>query len=268
MKPLITIVTVVLNSKKELEKTMKSVLEQTYENIEYIVIDGGSTDGTIEVIKTYRDKVTRWLSQKDNGPYDAMNKGIDLAQGEWINFMNAGDWFYKPEVIEEIFSDYPSDVDFIYGHHYYRISPTQSLLRNAEDFNTIWEKMMRAEFSIPWLQSIPCHQTIFCRTEIMKKRKFDLGFKLAADFDFLFESYYNDYIFFNSRKIIAVYSKGGITSSRNLKLLREQWKYTKKYQKSFQTDFFFIGLILYVYMAKKKISSGIAKKFRKFLYSI
>lgn len=79
--------------KSNLEKTILSVLNQTYSNIEYIIIDGGSTDGTIDIIKRYDDKITYWQSEPDNGIYDAMNKGIQKANGEWINFMNAGDLF-------------------------------------------------------------------------------------------------------------------------------------------------------------------------------
>ncbi|MEA1893278.1 MAG: glycosyltransferase [Campylobacterota bacterium] len=102
-KPLISIVTVVFNGEKHLEQTIQSVVNQTYKNIEYIIIDGGSTDGTVDIIKKYEDKISYWVSEKDSGIYDAMNKGIDVANGEWINFMNAGDIFFDNNVLESVF---------------------------------------------------------------------------------------------------------------------------------------------------------------------
>lgn len=99
-KPLISIVTVVYNGEAFLEETILSVINQSYDNVEYIIIDGGSTDGTLEIVKKYEHAINYWVSEKDSGIYDAMNKGIDLVSGEWINFMNAGDRLVDSNTIQ------------------------------------------------------------------------------------------------------------------------------------------------------------------------
>ncbi len=115
-RPLITVVTVVYNDAHHIEQTMLSVIRQTYPNLEYIVIDGGSTDGTVDVIRKHADRLAYWVSESDKGVYDAMNKGIKMATGEWVCMMNAGDCFADTEVLSKIFSqNYPEHVTFIYS---------------------------------------------------------------------------------------------------------------------------------------------------------
>ena len=107
----ISIVTVCYNAVAVIEKTIQSVLSQTYRNIEYIVIDGASTDGTIDVLKKYQTKISCFISEPDEGIYDAMNKGLKIATGEWICFMNAGDFFYDTEVLNSMhFDEYSSNL--------------------------------------------------------------------------------------------------------------------------------------------------------------
>lgn len=115
--PLITVITVVFNGVKTIEETIQSVVNQTYPNIEYIIIDGGSTDGTLDIIKKYEDAIDYWVSEPDNGIYDAMNKGIYLAMAEWINFMNTGDKFFDKQVLNLIFKNKEiyQDIDLIYS---------------------------------------------------------------------------------------------------------------------------------------------------------
>lgn len=112
--PKITVVTVCYNASATLEQTMLSVLNQTYPNIEYIVIDGGSTDGTVEIIKKYADRIAYWVSEPDKGIYDAMNKSIAKASGEYINFMNAGDSFHANDTIAKVVSNL-GNYDYVVG---------------------------------------------------------------------------------------------------------------------------------------------------------
>jgi len=164
-KPLISIITVVFNGEKYLEETIQSVINQTYDNVEYIIIDGGSTDGTLDIIKKYEDQIDYWVSEKDNGIYDAMNKGIDLAAGKWINFMNAGDRFYNKKVLDKIVTKLFSDIVCAYG-------------------NARWKNGKKAfPFCLPYILRMPNHQTMFTKSDWLKKNKFDLTYSICADLD-------------------------------------------------------------------------------------
>lgn len=124
----LSIITVCFNVKDSLEKTIQSVINQSYKNIEYIIVDGCSTDGSVEVIKKYEKYVTKWISEPDQGIYDAMNKGIMMATGKWLNFMNAGDVFSDSNVLSAIFSlNIPDEKNFLYSN-YWEPSPVASEL--------------------------------------------------------------------------------------------------------------------------------------------
>lgn len=116
MDPIITIITVCFNAANTIEKTILSVINQTFTNYEYIIVDGGSTDNTLELIHKYSDKISLIISEKDKGIYDAMNKGVKLARGKWLNFMNSGDIFSDENVLMNIFSrDYEKSISFLYS---------------------------------------------------------------------------------------------------------------------------------------------------------
>lgn len=140
----ISVVTVCYNAVETLEETMLSVLHQTYPDIEYIIIDGGSTDGTVDIIKKYADRLAYWVSEPDKGIYDAMNKGIDIATGDYINFMNAGDKFYQHNTVASLLESFTimEPTTIIYGDtlvkHKNRISLNKALqpfhLKKEEHF--------------------------------------------------------------------------------------------------------------------------------------
>lgn len=136
MNKTISIITVVFNDKDGLERTINSVLTQSYSSLEYIIIDGGSTDGTLNVIKEKQDKISKWISEPDKGIYDAMNKGIKMASSEWLCFMNAGDIFTNECVIEKVFSgDIPKSIDFLYSDIYVLNKKKERIVRKM-DFHT------------------------------------------------------------------------------------------------------------------------------------
>lgn len=199
MNPLLSIITIVYNDYQNIEKTILSVINQTYKNIEYIIIDGGSSDGTIDVIKKYENKISYWISESDKGIYDAMNKGIDQATGKWINFMNAGDTFYDDSVLSYIFSQNIADIySIVYGKTLFIYDTMSQIVMKSNN------KYMPA-----------CHQSIFVRTEDMKNNKFDLKYKIAADYNYFHALFFRNpnYLFVDC--IISKYDAVNGISSKN-----------------------------------------------------
>jgi glycosyltransferase involved in cell wall biosynthesis len=169
--PLVTIITVVYNGKNILERTIKSVVSQIYKDIEYIIIDGGSTDGTVDIIKKHKDRISRWISEKDKGVYDAMNKGIDRAKGEWVIFMNSGDTFYSENTVFEVSAYFDGTCDIVYGDACYN---GKNICRGPKKINTLFFLM----------EHMICHQSIFARTVLLKDH-FDTRYRIVADREWL-----------------------------------------------------------------------------------
>ena len=233
--PIISIITISYNAVKDIENTILSVLNQTYPNIEYIIIDGGSSDGTLDIIKKYQDKITYWVSEPDKGIYDAMNKGALKATGIWLNFMNAGDTFYNEQVLEEVFKDNDwSDTDVIYGDTIY-IYPNKEQIQRALGLSHI-------EVGNPF-----CHQSVFVRTKLQQEYLFNITYKICADYYFFHTLYKRGYSFKYENKVISKYLYGGFSSSAIVYMLLEQWHISKKGE-----YYFLIRIIWNVFMDKYK----------------
>jgi glycosyltransferase involved in cell wall biosynthesis len=205
-KSLITVVTVVLNGFKTLEGTVLSIINQTYPNVEYIIIDGASTDGTLDIIKKYDDKIDYWISEPDKGIYDAMNKGIDLATGEWINFMNSGDWFTKNDAIEKIFANkFYDEIDVIYG---------DSTVKTKKGF---MELKIRKGINALDDGPIYRHNGSFVRTNIHRQYKFEINkektLDFALDFDCIYKMYKDKRAFKYVDVNVVTYEKDGISNN-------------------------------------------------------
>nr|WP_315177778.1 glycosyltransferase family 2 protein [uncultured Flavobacterium sp.] len=195
----VSIITVCYNRKSTIEQSIKSVLEQDYPHIEYIVIDGSSTDGTKEIIETYSDKIANYVSEPDNGMYDAINKGLSLATGDIIGLMHSDDEFYDPTVVSKIVAAFKiaTDTDGLYGNGIYISNDAEErIIRNriggAYDFKKI---------KSGWL---PLHPTVYLKKSIINKYGFyNLDFKIASDTEFLLRylfkhkinmTYLNEYV--------------------------------------------------------------------------
>lgn len=214
--PLVTIVTVCYNAGQTIGETMRTVLGQTYPAIEYLVIDGGSTDETVAQLHAYaplfRSRNIRfyYVSEPDCGIYDAMNKGIGLARGEWISFMNSGDGFYRPDVLATLL-DRPIDADeqVVYGNTVLRLSFGEVEMR-PKPIAYLRKKMAF------------CHQSVLVRTELMKASPFDISYRYAADYDFFYRYYRQGGKFKYVNQTVAYFeSEEGASSRNRLKVNRE-----------------------------------------------
>lgn len=173
----ITVVTVCLNAQETIEATMLSVLGQTFQDIEYLIIDGKSSDGTLDIVSKYiYDKRMRVVSEKDNGLYSAMNKAIGLCTGDYIIFMNSGDVFCDDKVIEDMLPHLQVGQDLVYGN----------VIRKTPKGNVLEKYHGRYKLMILLLVGkMMSHQTLFTKSKIMHKYMFDEQYKITADYDFV-----------------------------------------------------------------------------------
>jgi glycosyltransferase involved in cell wall biosynthesis len=200
--PLISIITVVYNGASTLEQTMLSVINQTYKNIEYIIIDGCSTDGTIDIIKKYEDRLVYWVSESDKGIYDAMNKGINKATGNIIGIINSGD-SYENNAIENIVAQSIKNKDIGVFHGLLRIY----------DENGKFECIL-GQHSSHLAKGMIEHPTCFVNRNIYDRYGlFDIQYKSAADYDFMLKLYFNSVKFMLLESILSNFYRGGISGS-------------------------------------------------------
>jgi glycosyltransferase involved in cell wall biosynthesis len=208
--PKISVVTVNFNMGRELPSTLDSVLGQDYPNLESIVIDGGSTDGSRDVIETYGSRLSYWVSEPDRSLYDGMNKGVSAASGEWVVFMNSGDRFAAPDVLSRMFHEDQADADVVYGDHV-RVYPDRAI-----------ERIIPAESpSVLPLRMHCSHQSLFMRREILLNRPFTIKL-LAADYDAILSAYVSGRKFKHISCVVAVAAVGGRSDRHRLTMLMQR----------------------------------------------
>mgnify|MGYP005998969565 FL=1 len=250
----ISIITVVWNSVKTIKDTIESVLSQKYKNIEYIVIDGGSTDGTLSLLESRRDQLSALVCEPDEGIYDAMNKGIKLAKGDVIGFLNSDDFYLNNEVISKVAREFARDpsLDANYADLIY-----------VDKINT--SKVVRYFKSSEFKQGLflkgwcPAHPTFFVRKSIYKRHgNFDLNYRLASDVELMMR-------FLEKHKIKSLYTPevwvkmrmGGV-SNKNLKNI---WLQNKEILNSFYKNGLQINpIFFFIYKIISRIQQYIKKK--------
>lgn len=207
MSTKVSVVTVCYNAEASIGNTLKSVLEQSYRDFEYVIIDGASKDNTLKIIDSFKADfekngiALKVISEKDNGIYDAMNKAVRYCDGEWIIYMNADDSFADSDVLSDIFGNNDFDgIDVIYGDSF--------RVRGDEKKLDIADKDLEALKLFKFF----CHQATFTRRRVFNEIMFDCQFKICADFDFFLQAYLKDYKFHHENRVVCVYSVEGTSN--------------------------------------------------------
>ena len=202
----LSIITINLNNREGLERTIQSVINQTFTDFEYIVIDGGSTDGSVEHLQSFNPSTLQsftWISEPDTGIYNAMNKGIKLATGEYLQFLNSGDWLYSDTILEEVFALNRTE-DILYGDRYI-VSDTNNFRLEQYPANLTFDF---------FLDNTICHQTIFSKHVLLINERFNENHKIAADWEFLLKHVIlRNCSTYKLDKIIVYYPDNGISSN-------------------------------------------------------
>ncbi len=208
MSPKVSVIIATFNAAVHIRKAIDSFLSQTYDSRELIIIDGGSSDDTVSIIKEYQNGTIRWISEPDKGVYDAMNKGMVMATGEWLYFLGADDFFMDESVLEKVFVNDLANTDIVYGDVY------SVLLKRNYDGPTNEEKLLFSNL---------CHQSIFYRKEVFEKAgNYNLEYKLFADWEFNIRCFIQ-YNFCTKYVpvVIAEYAASGIsTLNKDMNFLR------------------------------------------------
>lgn len=251
--PKVSIITVVLNDKDGIQRTINSVREQTYQNLEFIIIDGESIDGTVKTLNDNDKIITQWVSEKDNGLYDAMNKGTELASGEWVIFLNAGHIFYTSDAISNVFnSESISDYDIVYGDLVYEFN-FGDVVKSALDISNLWKGMSFA------------HQSTFIKTNLCKTHKYKLEYKFASDFNLFYQFYKSGYTFIHIDNIISKRKVSGNTDSNIIKSTIERYKIVTKDDSTIQIHIYY-QLLTIKYLLRKIIPTILLKLYYRGRY--
>lgn len=250
----VTIITSTFNAERYLDQTIQSVLSQTYPFIEYIIIDGGSSDHTLSIINTYEGQISKIVSEPDKGIYDAWNKGLRLATGDLIGFIGADDW-YDQQAISKIVSEFNKQKNkrVIYG------SMTQVTSNGCKiRVKQSNEKNLKRRMDI-------CHPTLFVCRSLLKNRSFDIDFKISGDYEMMLYLYkIASTEFLNVHDNIAFMREGGVSDkfSSILKVIKEDHTARKRYL-SFNEVFIALWIDLFIKLPKKTIKYIFEKFIRR-----
>ena len=213
--PRVTIITAVFNGEKHIEETIKSIISQDYENFEYIIIDGGSTDGTVDIIKKYENKIQYWVSEKDQGISDAFNKGVKASTGDYINFQGDGDRLYTKDVISKVFKDEEFSQIMLISCRIERVSEEGKGLFLSKYIKKFNKKSLIHKLKIP-------HQGLFThRSYYEKYGLFDLDNIFCMDYEILLKSYHEFPQVYTKNIVVSKWRDDGVGNGRILEIFKE-----------------------------------------------
>ncbi len=220
-KPVITVITVVFNGEQFLEETILSVINQTYDNVEYIIIDGGSTDGTLDIIRKYERAIDYWVSEKDRGISDAFNKALITSTGSYINFQGDGDGFYNIDSLKEVSRNITLDNDTLISGRICRIDKVGKELYTSKQSASFNKKSLLFRMSLP-------HQGLFTGINIFKKYGlFDVDNTYCMDYEYLLRAYKKFPRVILIKNIIANWRDDGLGNGKALEIFNEYHKIKK-----------------------------------------
>ncbi|MFO6423833.1 glycosyltransferase family 2 protein [Motilimonas sp. KMU-193] len=202
----ISVITVVYNGRQDIQSTIESVANQDYPHIEFIVVDGGSSDGTVDILSSNNNVIDKWISEKDKGIYDAMNKGVKLATGDYVIFMNAGDLFFTPNAVSKCISTLCSS-DVLYGNHWVIGARRVNGLQTAKAIEHLNKGMVCS------------HQSMFFRRSTLIDNPFSFDYGSAGDYELICRLYSKGFEFNRVDEVIAYYQAGGVSDVKRVKSL-------------------------------------------------
>lgn len=223
--PWVSVITIVYNGASLLEGTIQSVLRQEEAHLEYIIIDGGSNDGTLDIIQRYDNQIDYWISEPDKGIYDAMNKGLHAARGEYVWFMNAGDHVHGEQVFSRLLTLNPN-ADVYYGEANF-VNEARVVLGTRSEIST--RKLPEA---LTWHDMIygmaVCHQSFIARRSLVNL--YDVSYRCSADINWVIEVLKKSSTIVNTHSILSDYLVGGFSMKQQKLAWKERWQiYTKHY---------------------------------------
>ena len=213
--PLVSIITAVFNGEQFLSQTIQSIVTQTYPNIEYIIIDGGSTDGTLSILSKYENQIDLWISETDHGISDAFNKGIRLAQGDYLMFQGDGDGFVAPDSLAQLMEGVDAHKDFFVCARIQRVSLQGDILYLSPPLTHFSKYSLLLRMSLPH-QGLLTHRTLF-----EKHGLFDERYKFSMDYEHILRTYKTFPGVLCKNLVVSKWRCDGVGNNRTLEVLRE-----------------------------------------------